>query len=69
MLYGYGLAFGGDVASGLIGNLADAGMRGLADARGGGVPALAFAGFQLMFAILTPALISGAIADRARFGG
>ena len=31
------------------------------------IPVLAFAGFQLMFAIITPALISGAIADRAKF--
>ena len=30
---------------------------------------LVFAAFQLMFAIITPALISGAIADRAKFGG
>jgi Amt family ammonium transporter len=31
------------------------------------IPTLAFAGFQLMFAIITPALISGAVADRAKF--
>ena len=34
-----------------------------------GVPLFAVAGFQLMFAIITPALISGAIADRAKFVG
>ena len=33
------------------------------------IPDLAFVVFQLMFAIITPALISGAIADRAKFGG
>ena len=33
------------------------------------IPVLAFAMFQLMFAIITPALISGAIADRAKFWG
>lgn len=35
---------------------------------GGGHPLLADAGFQMMFAVVTVALISGAIADRARFG-
>jgi ammonium transporter, Amt family len=34
-----------------------------------GVPVLVFAMFQLMFAIITPALISGAVADRVKFGG
>ncbi|ROS39486.1 ammonium transporter [Amycolatopsis thermoflava] len=36
---------------------------------GDGIPMLVFAMFQLMFAIITPALISGAIADRAKFWG
>ena len=31
------------------------------------IPVLVFAAFQLMFAIITPALISGAVADRAKF--
>ena len=34
----------------------------------GGLPAMAFVGFQAVFAIITVALISGAIADRAKFG-
>src|SRR4051794_16151293 len=34
-----------------------------------GLPLFAFVMFQLMFAIITPALISGAIADRAKFWG
>ena len=76
VLYGYTLAFGNDVGGGLIGNLDFAGLSGLltADPLGGvageaaGIPPLAFVGFQAVFAIITVALISGAIADRARFG-
>ena len=68
VLYGYSLAFGGDAAAGLIGDLTVAGMRLAPDAVSGTVPTFAFASFQLMFAIITPALISGAVADRARFG-
>jgi ammonium transporter, Amt family len=70
--YGYALAFGSDVGSGLLGNLDAA---GLSDAisqsiglEGSKTPVLAFVAFQLMFAIITPALISGAIADRTKFG-
>src|SRR4029453_2969486 len=33
------------------------------------IPHLAFAAFQLMFAVITPALITGAFAERMRFGG
>jgi Amt family ammonium transporter len=76
VLYGYTLAFGDDVGGGLLGNLEFAGLEGLlsADPLGGvegeaaGIPPLAFVGFQAVFAIITVALISGAIADRARFG-
>jgi Amt family ammonium transporter len=76
VLYGYTLAFGDDVGGGLVGNLDFAGLEGLlsADPLGGvegeaaGIPPLAFVGFQAVFAIITVALISGAIADRARFG-
>ncbi|MFD8597777.1 ammonium transporter [Kitasatospora sp. NPDC059646] len=68
VLYGYSLAFGPDAGAGLIGNLDFLGMRGIdLDALTGSIPVTAFAAFQLMFAIITPALISGAIADRARF--
>lgn len=66
--YGYSLAFGGDAGAGLIGDLSVAGMRFGPQDASGTVPLLAFAAFQLMFAVLTPALISGAIADRAKFG-
>ncbi|MER5353871.1 ammonium transporter [Kitasatospora sp. NPDC002551] len=68
VLYGYSLSFGPDAGAGLIGNLDFLGMRGvgLTDLTGT-IPVTAFSAFQLMFAVITPALISGAIADRARF--
>jgi len=59
-LIGYSLAFDGSVA-GVIGRLGRVGLSGVAGEE------LAFFGFQLMFAIITPALISGAVADRMRF--
>jgi Amt family ammonium transporter len=65
-LYGYSLAFG-PTHGGLIGGLDFAGMRGLATQVHGTVPALAFAAFQMMFAVITPALISGAFAERMKF--
>jgi len=71
VLYGYSLTFG-DGGSGFIGDLSSIGIGELVDqlATNGAtypIPALAFAMFQLMFAIITVALISGAIADRAKF--
>jgi Amt family ammonium transporter len=67
--YGYSLAFGPDAGGGLIGGLKFAGMAGIGpDTMTGTVPTTVFAGFQLMFAIITAALLSGAIADRAKFG-
>ena len=76
VFYGYSIAFGNDVGGGLVGNLDFVGLDGLlaADPLGGvdgevaGIPPLAFVGFQAVFAIITVALISGAIADRAKFG-
>ncbi|MFM9441956.1 ammonium transporter [Streptomyces acidiscabies] len=66
---GYSLVFGEDAGGGLIGGLAHAGMAGITpDSVQGTVPTLLFATFQLTFAIITAALISGAIADRAKFG-
>ncbi|HEX7106639.1 MAG TPA: ammonium transporter [Acidothermaceae bacterium] len=68
VLYGYSLAFGPD-AGGVIGTLRDVGFAGIGtDAVTGSVPTLAFAAFQLMFAAITAALLSGSIADRAKFG-
>jgi Amt family ammonium transporter len=70
VLYGYSLAFGPDAAGGLIGTLTHAGMAGIGPHDlTGSIPTIVFAGFQLMFAIITAALLSGAIADRARFAG
>ena len=70
VLVGYSLTFGGDTGH-VIGNFSEVGLRGLIapDAVSGTIPTLAFVAFQLMFAIITPALISGAIADRATFRG
>ncbi|WP_323183348.1 ammonium transporter [Streptomyces sp. NBC_00038] len=66
---GYSLAFGDDAFGGLIGGLKHAGMAGIGpDSVQGTVPTILFATFQLTFAIITAALISGAIADRAKFG-
>jgi len=59
---GFTLAFGGDGP--IIGNLAHAFGRDLWDGDGG---LLAFFAFQMMFAVITPALISGATADRLKF--
>jgi len=68
LLLGYTLAFSGDGGGGLIGNLAHIGMVGIdPDTAHGSVPELLFATFQLSFAVLTAALVSGAIADRAKF--
>ncbi|MET9632198.1 ammonium transporter [Lentzea sp. NPDC006480] len=73
VLYGYSLAFGNDVGAGLLGNFDNIGLKGVLGALTGPAdhqfPVLAFVMFQLMFAIITPALISGAIADRAKFWG
>ena len=76
-LFVFSLAFGDDVGGGLLGNLDFAGLKDLGDAElqlpgyvddfALTVPPLAFVAFQLMFAIITPALITGAVADRMRF--
>jgi ammonium transporter, Amt family len=71
VLVGYTLAFGKDVNDwGIIGNLDNLGLRGIGAAPGPyapTIPAAAFALFQMMFAIITPALIIGAFAERKRF--
>jgi ammonium transporter, Amt family len=69
VLYGYSLAFGPDAYGGLIGTLKYAGMNGIGPhALSGSIPTFVFASFQLMFAAITAALLSGSIADRAKFG-
>jgi Amt family ammonium transporter len=71
MLVGYSLAFGPDVG-GFIGDLSLAGLSGVGATPSHlapTVPATAFVAFQLMFAIITPALITGAFAERMKFSG
>ncbi len=63
---GYSLAFG-PTHGGLIGGFGFLGLRGLATTLHGSVPTLAFVAFQMMFAIIAPALISGAFAERMKF--
>lgn len=69
VLYGYSLALSTDVGGGLLGGLGNVGLRGLLgeDSLSGTIPSTVFVAFQAMFAIITVALISGAIADRAKF--
>ncbi|WP_409333037.1 ammonium transporter [Trujillonella humicola] len=69
VLWGYSIAFGDDVGGGLLGDPFEYfGLQGLMEDTDAALPAMAFVGFQAVFAIITVALISGAIADRARFG-
>jgi Amt family ammonium transporter len=65
---GYSLTFSGDVY-GIIGNLDHAFLQGvsLTDITSTGIPLLVFIAYQMMFAIITPALITGAFAGRVRF--
>jgi len=70
ILVGYTLAFGPD-NHGLIGSLNWLGLNGVgmdpnAD-YAATIPAIVFMAFQMMFAVITPALISGSIAERMRF--
>ncbi len=71
VLYGYSLTFGTS-QGGFIGDIGHIGLSGTLDqvvgAEGHQIPTLAFAMFQLTFAIITVALLSGAIADRAKYG-
>jgi Amt family ammonium transporter len=76
VLFGFSLAFGDNTGAGegLWGAFTFDGLNSSVDTltnNGGpyGIPLLVFAAFQLMFAIITPALISGAIADRTKFLG
>jgi Amt family ammonium transporter len=71
LLYGYTLAFGSEGGGGFVagfhnGLLANT-VGTLAGAKGDQIPTLAFVMFQLMFAVITPALISGSLADRTKF--
>lgn len=69
LLFGYSAVFGNDLGSGLLGNpLEFFALKGLAGAVNGGLPTLIFVAFQCTFAVITVALISGALADRVKFG-
>ncbi len=63
---GYSLAFGPS-HGGMIGSFSFAGLGSLIGAVHGTVPSLAFCAFQMMFAVIAPALVSGAFAERMRF--
>ncbi len=82
ILWGYSMAFGPDLGGGLVGNpFAEFGLSGVFSqiygfvpanaatgaAAAGGIPGGAFVAFQVVFAIIAVALVSGAIADRAKF--
>ena len=66
VVIGYSLAFG-EGGNAFVGGLSAVGLNGLVDDVSGTIPTLAFVAFQAMFAIITPALISGAIVDRMKF--
>jgi len=67
VVLGYSLAFSGD-HGGIIGDLAKLGLAGItADTLSGSIPEFVFVVFQGMFAVITPALMLGAFAERMRF--
>ncbi len=67
-LYAYSLAFDDDVKGGLIGGLGHVGLKGITpNTLTGTIPTYVFVVFQLTFAIVTVALVSGAVADRMKF--
>jgi Amt family ammonium transporter len=70
VLWGYSISFGPDI-SGIIGNLDWAGLRGVGPEPNADyaatIPHAAFMIYQMMFAIITPALITGAFAERVKF--
>jgi len=70
VLWGYSLSFGPD-HGGIIGGLSWFGLKGVGMAPspdyGSTIPHLAFMVFQCMFAVITPALITGAFAERMKF--
>jgi ammonium transporter, Amt family len=72
VLFGFSLAFGEDIGGGIVGGLDHIGLANLAEIPGFGdgalsIPPMAFVAFQMMFAVITPALITGATADRMKF--
>ena len=78
VLLGYTIAFGDDVGIGLLGDVELFGLVNLgappapafkAVAGSVTIPTLAFVAYQMMFAVITPALVTGATAGRLRFAG
>ena len=78
VMLGYSLAFGNDTVGGIVGDLKNFGLGNLDNAPPPGlhvvspqvaIPTLAFVAYQMMFAVITPALATGAVADRMRFAG
>jgi Amt family ammonium transporter len=71
VLVGYSISFGPDIA-GLFGSLDWAGLNGVGQEASATyattIPHMLFAAFQMMFAVITPALITGALAERMKFG-
>src|SRR5215831_15464972 len=71
VLWGYSLAFSPDTGLGLIGGLQWVGLNGVGQDPNPDyaptVPGFAYMAFQMMFAVITPALITGAFAERKRF--
>jgi len=72
VLWGYSLAFGPDIG-GIVGSLAWFGLNGVGTTPNADyaatIPHQAFMLFQMMFAVITPALITGAFAERIKFSG
>ena len=71
VLFGYSLSFGPDTGAGVIGNLKWAGLRFVGGQPNGDyaatIPHSVFMVFQCMFAVITPALMIGAFAERMKF--
>ena len=66
VLWGYSLAFN-DMGNGIVGGLEFIGLSNVSYTEGDGIPDLLFAAFQMTFAIITPALITGAFVERFKF--
>ena len=68
--FGYSLCFSGDTMGGLVGNLDMAFMRNITlqtPSPNDTIPLIVFVAYQMMFAIITPALITGAFTNRVTF--
>ncbi|MEM7035219.1 MAG: ammonium transporter [Chloroflexota bacterium] len=67
VIVGYTLAFGPSIG-GFVGGLSNIGLNGVSmEATSGTIPDLLFAAFQMTFAVITPALITGAFVERINF--